>query len=74
VSLLGRVVDVIARLPPPRTRAISVRRDIEIPMADGVILLADRYRAQDDGTQPIVLMRSPYGRGGPHAIAARAFA
>jgi putative CocE/NonD family hydrolase len=74
VSLLGRVVDVIARLPPPRTRAISVRRDIEIPMPDGVTLLADRYRAQDDGTRPIILMRGPYGRGGAHAIAARAFA
>jgi len=74
VSLTSRVVDMIARLPPVHTRAISVRRDIEIPMPDGVTLLADRYRARANGTEPLVLMRSPYGRAGLHAVAARAFA
>ncbi len=74
MSLASRALAMIARLPPPRTRAISVRRDIAIPMPDGVTLLADRYRPRADGTTPIVLMRSPYGRGGLHAVAARAFA
>jgi len=74
VSLLSRAVDVVARLPPARTRAIIVQRGIEIPMPDGVSLLADRYRARAGGTEPIVLMRSPYGRAGLHALAARAFA
>ncbi|HEY8672703.1 MAG TPA: CocE/NonD family hydrolase, partial [Candidatus Dormibacteraeota bacterium] len=74
MSLVSRAVGLAAHLPPPRTRAISVRRDIAVPMPDGVTLLADRYRARADGTQPVVLMRSPYGRGGLHALAARAFA
>jgi uncharacterized protein len=74
MSVKSRVLEMVAHLPPARTRAISVRRDIAIPMPDGVILLADRYRARAYGTQPIILMRSPYGRGGLHALAARAFA
>jgi putative CocE/NonD family hydrolase len=74
MTLASRVVAKVARLPPARTRAIGVRRDIEIPMPDGVTLLADRYHARADATEPIILMRSPYGRGGLHALAARAFA
>ena len=74
MSLTSRVVAMLARLPPADSRAISVRRNIQIPMPDGVTLLADRYRAPAGATQPIVLMRTPYGRGGLHAIAARAFA
>jgi uncharacterized protein len=74
VTVGSRVLEIIAHLPPPRTRAISVRRDVPIPMPDGVTLLADRYRARADGTEPIILMRSPYGRTGLHAVAARAFA
>lgn len=74
MSLTSRVVELVARLPPAGTRAISVRRGIAIHMPDGVPLLADRYHARAGGTQPIILMRTPYGRRGLHAIAARAFA
>jgi putative CocE/NonD family hydrolase len=74
MSLTSRVVELVARLPPARTRAISVRRGIAIPMPDGVRLLADRYHARGHATEPIILMRTPYGRGGLHAVAARAFA
>jgi uncharacterized protein len=74
VSLTTRAVELVARLPPAGTRAIRVGRGLAIPMPDGVTLLADRYHARAGGTQPIILMRTPYGRGGLHAIAARAFA
>ncbi len=74
MSLLSRVLERVAHLPPARTRAVTVRHDIPLAMPDGVTLLADRYRARDDGTEPIILMRSPYGRGGIHALAARLFA
>jgi uncharacterized protein len=74
MSLATRAVELITRIPPARTRAVSVRRDLEITMPDGITLLADRYRARADGTQPIVLMRSPYGRGGTWALGARLFA
>jgi putative CocE/NonD family hydrolase len=74
MSLVSHLLERVAHLPPPQTRAISVRRNIEIRMPDGVTLLADRYRARHDGTQPVILMRSPYGRDGIQAFAARAFA
>jgi putative CocE/NonD family hydrolase len=74
MSLVSHFLERAAHLPPPRTRAITVRRNLEVPMPDGVTLLADRYRARHDGLQPVILMRSPYGRGGVHALAARAFA
>jgi uncharacterized protein len=74
MSLVSHLLERVAHLPPPQTRAISVRRNLEIRMPDGVRLLADRYRARHEGTQPVILMRSPYGRGGIHAFAARAFA
>src|ERR1700688_3385201 len=74
MGLATRAVEVLARIPPARTRAVTVRRDIEIAMADGITLLADRYRAREDGTEPIILMRSPYGRTGVWALGARVFA
>jgi putative CocE/NonD family hydrolase len=74
MSLATRAVEVLARIPPARTRAVTVRRDIEIAMPDGITLLADRYRAREDGTQPIIMMRSPYGRTGVWALGARVFA
>ena len=43
-------------------------------MPDGVTLRLDRYRARGEGTQPVILMRSPYGRSGVWSLAARLFA
>jgi len=74
MSLVSHLLERAAHLPPPRTRAITIRRNLAIRMPDGVTLLADRYRARHDGTEPVILIRSPYGRGGIHALAARAFA
>jgi uncharacterized protein len=74
MSLATRAVELLTRIPPARTRAVSVRRDLEVVMPDGITLLADRYRARADGTEPIILMRSPYGRGGYWALGARLFA
>jgi uncharacterized protein len=74
MSLATRALEVLARIPPAKTRAVTVRRDIEVAMPDGITLLADRYRPREDGTQPIILMRSPYGRAGIWALGARVFA
>ena len=48
---------------------VIVEHDLAVPMPDGVTLLADRYYPADmAGTAgippPVVLVRSPYGRGG----------
>jgi uncharacterized protein len=61
--------EILARrmgLPRARTRDVVCDRDLRVPMADGVVLLADRWVARDTRAQPqpTVLVRSPYGRSG----------
>src|SRR5580704_7111104 len=74
MSLAARAVEVLGRIPPARTRAVSVRRDIEVAMPDGITLLVDRYRPREGGAEPIILMRSPYGRASIWGLGARVFA
>jgi uncharacterized protein len=62
MTLTSRLVGRLARLPPPRTRDVAIEEDLQVPMADGVTLLADRFHARPGGAAPIVLVRSPYGR------------
>ncbi len=52
-------------LPRPLSRDVVVERDLEVPMPDGAVLLADRYAPKPDVPSPTVLVRSPYGRRGP---------
>jgi len=52
-------------LPRPLSRDVVVERDLEVPMPDGAVLLADRYAPKPDEPSPTVLVRSPYGRRGP---------
>ena len=62
--LAGRAVDRAIGLPPATARYV-VRRDVAVPMPDGVALLGDHYRpAGPDRPRPVVLIRSPYGRAG----------
>ncbi len=55
------------KLPPAQTRRVRVERDLQVPMPDGAVLLADRY-APPAGKPPLVLVRSPYGRRGPFGL------
>jgi putative CocE/NonD family hydrolase len=48
---------------PHRSHAVRVERDLVIPAADGVPLLANRFYPADIDQPPLVLLRSPYGRG-----------
>ncbi len=52
------------RLIEPDTLDVVCERDMQVPMDDGAVLLADRWvvRAAADRPQPTVLVRSPYGR------------
>ena len=59
MSLLSRVFGV----RPRRPHAMRVQRDLVIPAGDGVPLLANRYYPADIDQPPLVLLRSPYGRG-----------
>lgn len=58
-GLLGTVIG----LPPPRTRLITVKRNLEVVTADGVILRGDHY-APALPHAPTVLIRTPYGKTG----------
>jgi uncharacterized protein len=58
------------RLPPPRTRRVTVTRDIALRVRDGVILRTDHY-APDLPAAPTVLIRTPYGRAGPMRLLCR---
>ncbi|MFD6756835.1 CocE/NonD family hydrolase [Micromonospora gifhornensis] len=72
--MLDRVASRLAvaalRLPRARTRRITVRRDIALRARDGVILRTDHY-APDLPDAPTVLIRTPYGRGGPMRLLCR---
>jgi hypothetical protein len=65
VSLASEIAGRVLRLPRPLTRDVEVERDLEVPMDDGVVLLADRFAPRGAGPGPTVLVRSPYGRRGP---------
>lgn len=70
MSVLGRVLARRWGLPPAQTRAIVRERDLRIPMDDGTVLLAERWVAESarDKSQPTVLVRSCYGRGGFYGL------
>jgi putative CocE/NonD family hydrolase len=52
-------------LPPALDRRVAVERGVRVPMDDGVELAADVYTPARTGPHPTILVRSPYGRGGP---------
>ncbi len=68
-GIADRAVDRLLGLPRETVRYV-LRRDVAVPMPDGVMLLGDHYRpagddpAGDDRPLPLVLIRSPYGRAG----------
>ncbi|MFG3439625.1 CocE/NonD family hydrolase [Nonomuraea sp. NPDC047897] len=59
MSLLSRLFGVRPAVRHP----VRVRRNVEIPAADGVRLLATHYYPANLARPPLVLLRSPYGRG-----------
>ena len=73
-SLMSWLIARMAGLPPARRAPVAVERDLRAPMPDGVALLADRYSTPGDERAPIVLVRTPYGRGAIVGVVARALA
>lgn len=70
MTVIGRVAERLAPLPPATTRKVTVERDLRIPMDDGVTLIADHWApSPQNGTRleqiPVVLVRTAYGRGAP---------
>lgn len=63
MSIGSRILARLWRLPAPATRDIVEDHDIRVPMSDGIELLADRYHLRGGERLPVILIRSPYGRG-----------
>ena len=64
MTLVSRLVGKLTNLPPAKTHAVLVERDLKVPMPDGVVLLADHYVPRSSVRPPTILVRCPYGRGG----------
>jgi uncharacterized protein len=64
MSLTGRVITWLMKLPPAGAPNVTIKRDVAVPLPDGVTLLADHYSPQTDRPCPTILVRSPYGRRG----------
>jgi uncharacterized protein len=54
-------------LPPQRT-FVAVERNVQVPMSDGTVLLADHYLPITSQPAATVLVRCPYGRGAPFSL------
>lgn len=75
MTIISRLAGTVARLPKAETYKIEVRRDVRVPMPDGIELLADHYVPRGGERYPLLLCRSPYGRRGFFGLAmARLFA
>lgn len=68
MSIASRILGKLCKLPLATTRDIAVKRDVEIPMPDGVVLLADHHIPHGGDNFPLILCRSPYGRRGLFAL------
>lgn len=66
-NLVGAVLGRMWGLPAKRNK-VMVERAIEVPMRDGVTLLADHYIPVTSEPVPTILVRCPYGRGIPYAL------
>jgi uncharacterized protein len=53
-------------LPPPRCGVAWIPR-LQVPGADGIMLLTDHYVPLEDEGRGTILVRTPYGRGFPWA-------
>jgi putative CocE/NonD family hydrolase len=64
MTLVSRLLGKLLKLPPAETYDVQVERDVQVPMQDGIVLLADHYSPRTLPQRPTVLVRSPYGRAG----------
>ena len=62
LNLVSHLLQRMQQLPPPATRDVTVKRNLRVPMRDGVELMADHW-APSTGAEglPTVLIRTTYG-------------
>jgi putative CocE/NonD family hydrolase len=69
-----RVFGAVFGLPRATHRRISGELDVEVPMPDGAILLADRWAPEPATDAPTILIRTCYSRKAFSGLVARAYA
>src|SRR5512133_1089241 len=62
MTLMSRLMATLAKLPPAETYDIALDKNLKVPMADGTVLLANRYYPRRGDNRPTILLRLPYGR------------
>ena len=62
MSTTSRLLGRLLKLPPAETHTLVIERDLQVPMRDGAVLLADHYAPRTNPRRPTVLVRGPYGR------------
>ena len=60
MSFMSRLMSLILSLPPATYRKLEFQPDLQIPMSDGVVLLANRVAPVGGQSLPIILVRDPY--------------
>ena len=63
MTLTTRLYGARLKAEPAVTHAVDVRRDVAVAAPDGTVLLTDVYLARPGRPLPVILIRSPYGRG-----------
>jgi uncharacterized protein len=53
---------------PPQRNFVAIERNVQVPMSDGTVLLADHYLPITSQPAATVLVRCPYGRGMPFSL------
>jgi uncharacterized protein len=66
-AALSKVLSRAWSLPPQRN-FVAVERNVQVPMSDGTVLLADHYLPITSRPAATVLARCPYGRRGPFGL------
>jgi len=66
-AAVSRMMSRAWSLPPQRT-FVAVERNVQVPMSDGTVLLADHYLPITSQPAATVLVRCPYGRGAPFSL------
>ena len=66
-AALSKVVSRAWSLPPPRN-FVAIERNVQVPVSDGTVLLADHYLPITSQPAATVLVRCPYGRGLPFSL------
>jgi putative CocE/NonD family hydrolase len=61
VCCLQMGADCVAEDQPPK---VVFEENVPVPMRDGVILRANVHRPDRGGPYPVLVMRTPYGKGG----------